>query len=200
MWTQGLATAGVWGEYGARMSREARARRASERSSAPRPGAAGSGPSAEGPGVSPRARALARGLALLSLSLLGITVLFMLLPREDSAHASAASDLLFFAVPVSFSLVGGVIAARLPGNRVGWLCLGIGLLWSAQSVAYEVAGWAGGNGMLGTAEWMASASWLWVPAVGLTGSHLALRLPNGALLTPRWRWWSRWLRSPEARR
>ena len=142
--------------------------------------------------MSQRARVLAWGLTLLSLSLSVATVVFMVIDRSrDVGGSSLWLDVLFLAVPVSFSVVGGLLAVRRPENSVGWLCLTIGLLWSMEGIGYEGTTWAGSEGMLGTAGWIGLLASAWLPAVGLTGTHLVLRLPGGRLLSPRWRWYSR---------
>lgn len=40
-------------------------------------------------------------------------------------------------------------------------------------------------------EWISVGSNAWVAALGLIGTQLPLRLPDGALPSPRWRWFSR---------
>jgi hypothetical protein len=142
--------------------------------------------------MSQRARVPAWGLTLLSLSLSVATVVLMVIDRSRSVGGSRLwLDVLFLAVPVSFSVVGAVLAIRRSENSVGWLCVTIGLFWSMEGIGYEGATWAGSEGMLGTAGWIGLLGSSWLPAVGLTGTHLVLRLPGGSLLSPRWRWYSR---------
>jgi hypothetical protein len=138
-----------------------------------------------------RARLFAGGLALLSLSLVVTTVVFFVIDRSGAGASSAVLDILFLAIPISFSAVGCMLAVRRPENSIGWLCLVIGLLWSAEGMGWEVATWAGDRDKLGTAEWFGLLGFLWLPAVGLTGTHLVLRLPGGSLLSERWRRYSR---------
>ncbi len=142
-----------------------------------------------------RTPALARGLTLLSLSLMIATAVFGILGGDTGAtHSGDTSpvvDALFFFVPVSFSVVGLVLATRLPENAIGWLCLTIGVLWAAEGAGSQAAQWAGASGELETAGWLGLISSLWLPAVGLTATQLALRLPSGTLPSVRWRWFSR---------
>jgi hypothetical protein len=141
-----------------------------------------------------RARVLAWGLTGLALSLTVATLVISLLHRADSGGRSDGASLvgiLFLALPLTFSAVGGLLAVRRPENSVGWLCLAIGLLWSLEGVGYEGAGWAGDRGMLAFAAWIGLLGSAWLPAVGVTGAHLALRLPGGSLPSARWRWYSR---------
>ena len=135
--------------------------------------------------MSQRARVLAWGLTLLSLSLSVATVIFMVIDRSrDVGGSSLWLDVLFLAVPVSFSVVGGLLAVRRPENSVSWLCLTIGLLWSMEGIGYEGTTWAGSEGMLGTAGWFGLLASAWLPAVGLTGTHLVLRLPGAGCCRP----------------
>ncbi len=130
-------------------------------------------------------RALAWGCTLLNFSLAAATVVFLVL---GGAGPGAGQTLFFVAI---FSAVGGLVAIRRPGHRVGWLCLTIGLLFGVVSLQAGIAWWAADRGMLGTANWVGVAGSLWVPALGIAGTHLPLRLPDGSLLSPRWRWYSR---------
>jgi signal transduction histidine kinase len=79
----------------------------------------------------------------------------------------------------TYSVVGLVVALRRSTNPVGWLMLVIGLGWSVVVVP------ASGP------EPAYFSSMAWVLPFGLQGTHLLLRLPNGRLLTTRWRWVSR---------
>jgi hypothetical protein len=134
--------------------------------------------------------ALAWALTGLSLLLAVATIVFALLdPTGDGSGVFLG--ILFLLIPLSFSGVGGLLALRRPGNCIGWLCLAIGLMWSVLGAGYGYATWAGDTGRLGAAEVVGLSGSLWFPAAGLTGTHLALRLPTGSLLSPRWRWYSR---------
>ena len=135
-----------------------------------------------------RSRVLAWGLTLLGWSLAVTTLVLLVL---DPHSGGELTGLVFSAIPVAFSAVGGLLATRRPENDIGWLCLAIGLLWSTEGAGYTAADWAGSSGRLGAAEWVGLLGSLWFPALGLTGTHLVLRLPGGSLLSPRWRWYSR---------
>jgi len=133
---------------------------------------------------------LAWGLTVLSLLLAVGTIVFALLDHA-AADSGPLLQILFLAIPLSFSAVGGLLTVRRPENSIGWLCLAIGLLWSIEGAGFTFATWAGNSGRPEAAEWVGLLGSLWLPAVGLIGTHLALRLPGGSLLSPRWHWYSR---------
>jgi len=101
-------------------------------------------------------------------------------------------EALFLGLPgVAFTVVGVLMALRRPENTVGRLCLAIGVLWLVVGTSDAVATWAALVGefrLAGVASVLGSC---WVPALGLMATHLPLRLPDGALVSPSWRWYSR---------
>ena len=140
--------------------------------------------------MSRRRLVLTWGLILVAATLNAAVVVLLLL-RGDAGDSTVLLDVLFEAVPGSFCVVGGLIALRRPQNSVGWLCLTIGVLWSIEAIGYTIAGLAGDHGRIEVAAWVGLLGSLWLPALGLTATHLALRVPTGELLSPRWRWYSR---------
>lgn len=99
-----------------------------------------------------------------------------------------------FATPVlSFAVVGGLISSRQPSNAVGWLLSTIGLMFALVVAGSAGAQWGLRGDHLDRAvwEWVAVAPNGWVVGLGLIGTQLALRLPNGRLPSRRWRWFSR---------
>jgi len=133
-----------------------------------------------------RARRLAVGVAAGSFALSAATCASGLIRNGLVVH-----EVLYFAVPLSWTAVGAVVGARRPSSCIGWLCLAIGTLLAVQAAAFEAAYWTADHGWIATAGWVGLLSSLWLPALGLIGTHLLLRLPVGVLATPRWRWWSR---------
>ena len=141
--------------------------------------------------------ALAVVAANVALALMGLG--FAL--ATDTASAGKAEwvsggilGILFLAIPgAAFTVVGGLIAVRRPEHRIGRLCLAIGSMWMVVVATSAFAAWSTGAGRGDTAlaEWVNWVGWLWVPAVGLMGTHLPLRLPDGSLPSPGWRPFSR---------
>ena len=88
------------------------------------------------------------------------------------ANGLPLADLVTLAVPISFLAVGWLIIRRYPEHVEGRLLFAIGLAWAAILVLPFDGGW--------------------VIPVGLMGTHLLLRYPDGRLPSARWRWFSRW--------
>ena len=95
------------------------------------------------------------------------------------------------AVVGSFAVVGAVVAAARPGNRVGWLMLAGGVLWSLGQAGADLAylGIVADPGRIRAAGAFAvagsglrAAGWFTV-TVGVP-----LFYPDGRLVGPRWRW------------
>ncbi len=95
----------------------------------------------------------------------------------------------FPAAFLGFSLVGALVAARLPRNPVGWLLLIQGLCWElsgalagyANYVLFARPGFLAGGAV---AAW--ALNWLYVPAIG-AAVLLFLLFPDGRLPSRRWR-------------
>jgi hypothetical protein len=115
------------------------------------------------------------------------------IPARPSDNAGAWTALSFVTTVVAFSVVGGLIALRRPGNPIGWLLAAIGLLFAIVVAGSIVAVWGLRTGDIpkGVAEWIGVATSVWVIALGLIGTQLPLRLPDGRLPSPRWSWFSR---------
>jgi len=128
-------------------------------------------------------RRLAWGLLLFGAAWVAVgSVLLLLGLAEGSMTGSEVfGQFALLAPAAAFSIVGLVVALRQPQNACGWLMLVIGTIWSVgvspQAASDSVVAWA--------------TSWGWVPPFGLMATHLPLRLPDGRLLSPRWRWVSR---------
>ena len=127
------------------------------------------------------------GLALLSASL----VIDALTIIDDGAIELLAIDLAFVPVTVVLAILGLAILRAQPGNPIGHLFSVEVLIAGAIGFvdSYAVTAATGVNGTRPAEEVFAwVAAWLWVPFVmGLLGI-LPLLLPNGTLLSLRWRW------------
>jgi hypothetical protein len=92
-------------------------------------------------------------------------------------------------VAVAFAAVGWLLAARRPGNPVGWLFAAWGAVMALMvfATAYVHRGLVRDPGSLPGADWVAwAAGVLWHPAFGLL-VFLLLVFPHGRLLSRRWR-------------
>jgi hypothetical protein len=139
-------------------------------------------------------RGLAAGLVAMSAALVVVGVAAAVATPDRVTEDLDAWDAVSFVTTVgAFSVVGGLIALRRPGNLIGWLLAVIGLLFGIVLACSAVAPWGLVTGDLpqGVAEWISVGSSLWVIALGLIGIQLPLRLPDGRLPSPRWRWFSR---------
>jgi hypothetical protein len=90
---------------------------------------------------------------------------------------------------VGYSVIGAIIASRLPNHPTGWLCCAIGLIAAVDHFAGEYSLYAlmaqphslpGGRAML----WL--QGWLWMLFIGLI-VFLLLLFPTGRLPSSSWR-------------
>ncbi|MDF2746687.1 MAG: Two component signal transduction histidine kinase [Propionibacteriaceae bacterium] len=137
-----------------------------------------------------------------TLTLAAVTVGLLLLGNAAAVatpgwlsgdRASADWATLSFAPPVlAFAVVGGLITWRRPDNTIGWLLSAIGALFALVVASSSISSWALRTRSLPEAvgEWISVGSNGWVIALGLIGTQLPLRLPDGRLPSPRWRWFS----------
>jgi hypothetical protein len=115
------------------------------------------------------------------------------LDTHGSEEVSVWSAISFMIPVVAFSVVGALIGSRRPGDRIGRLLTLIGFLFSLVIAFSSISGWGLASGHLprDVAEWIVVPSNAWVVALGLTGTQLLIRLPDGKLPSMRWRWFSR---------
>jgi hypothetical protein len=92
-------------------------------------------------------------------------------------------------IAVGYSVLGAIIASRLPNHPIGWICCAIGLIAAVDHFAGEYAVFAllalphplpGGEAML----WL--QGWFWMLFIGLI-VFLLLLFPTGRLPSSRWR-------------
>jgi hypothetical protein len=95
-------------------------------------------------------------------------------------------------IAIGYSVIGAIIASRLPQHPIGWLCCAIGLTGAVEHFSSEYAIYAlvahqqalaGGKVML----WL--SNWVWIVMFGLI-VYLILLFPNGRLPNSRWRWFA----------
>jgi hypothetical protein len=125
----------------------------------------------------------------------------MILTGLGFAAAFASSDptaiwlVSSFAPTITaFAVVGGLISSRHPGNVIGWLLSTIGLMFGLVVACSTSVRWGLTSGNLfsrDTWEWIDIGSSAWVIGLGLIGTQLAPRLPDGRLPSDRWKWFSR---------
>jgi len=89
---------------------------------------------------------------------------------------------------LTFALVGALIVARRPGNRIGWVACGIGLLAAVYEfgLGYATFGTYINRSLpaLDFVKWL--EVWEWVLPVVLMLFFLPLLFPDGKPISPRW--------------
>jgi fumarate reductase subunit D len=133
---------------------------------------------------------LAWSLCALSLVLTALSVVLLAL---NYAHPEANVYGFWLEntiLPVSFSIIGAIIASRLPTNPLGWLFCAAACIAAVAHFSGEYAIYAllvqpdtlpAGNAL----AWV--TSWVWVPFIGCLVLSLVL-FPDGQLPGRRWRW------------
>jgi hypothetical protein len=131
---------------------------------------------------------LAWALGLLSLALVALTVTLIPAVLSTLPPEERISELEWYSLPVPFAIVGALIAARRPGNRIGLLLLvGALSLSSAQyALTYGNYGVEDGHPLPGhlLVGWLGSLI-IWPTPTALM--LLLLLFPDGRFLSRRWR-------------
>ena len=109
-----------------------------------------------------------------------------LMPVSGWDFSNVFEEVTFMVVPA----VGYVLATRRPGNKIGWMCLGAGLVLGAGFFCY----WYGQSGLVAApgslpaaraAAWFSNWAWQTIPAAAL--AFILLLFPTGRLASRRWR-------------
>jgi len=122
---------------------------------------------------------------------LGVTVLSFLL---IALSASMNTPIYFFwldltVIAVGYSVIGAIIASRLPDHPIGWICCAIGLIAAVDHFGGEYAVYgllAQSENLVGGRVMLWLQGWFWMLFVGLI-VFLLLLFPNGQLPSRRWR-------------
>jgi hypothetical protein len=141
-------------------------------------------------GLSSRAATwLAWSLCVLSLTLTALSLLLLALNVSQPGTHVYNYWLENTVLPVSFSILGAIIAPRLPANPLGWLFCAAGFVSAAEHFSAEYAIYAlltqphslpAGEAL----AWL--ASWVWILFIGFI-VLLLLLFPTGRLQSKRWR-------------
>jgi hypothetical protein len=131
---------------------------------------------------------VAWSVCALSLALTALSFLFLVL------NLSLDAPIYFYwveptTIAVGYSVIGAIIASRLPSHPIGWICCVVGFTGAVEHLSGEYAVYAllahpdtliGGKAML----WL--QGWFWILMFGLI-VFLLLLFPNGRLPSRRWR-------------
>jgi hypothetical protein len=122
-------------------------------------------------------------LALVALKVPLIPALLPTVPPEERI-----SELVWHSLPVPFAIVGALIAARRPGNRIGLLLLISALSFSSAQFAFLYANFGVEDGRPLPGQLL--VAWLGSVLIWPTPTALMLLLllfPDGRFLSRRWR-------------
>jgi two-component system, NarL family, sensor kinase len=144
------------------------------------------------PHVARLAWSLSAVAVVLLLAAVGFAIALAGHPLPADLSPNAAVDAALVLIGVTLAGVGGLVAARLPANPIGWLFLagalgvglsGIGQGYGTEGIFVRHGGWPAAAWGI----WLTWASYVLVVAVAL-----AMQLfPTGRPLPGRWRWAAR---------
>jgi hypothetical protein len=101
--------------------------------------------------------------------------------------------IIALATVLTFTMVGAIVASRLPRNPIGWIFCTVGLVTGLNALTHGytefwLASGRGSRGFGETVAWFVTWAWI-VQTVAFT--FLLLLFPNGRLPSPRW-WPAAW--------
>lgn len=129
-------------------------------------------------------------VAALVFAMLIITIVAY--AADGRGIADAAPFLILLTI---FIVVGWLLSWKRPHNWIGWLLLLIPALFTIGTPA-TLLGEALLDRAPGVSAWLfwygydREDTWSWLPPIGLLLTQIPLRFPDGALPSPRWRWFS----------
>jgi hypothetical protein len=108
---------------------------------------------------------------------------------ESAEWHSVAVLLAFLIFVLTFSVVGVLLATRVPANPIGWIMLVAGFAFMLAGLTLGLAERSIDAGhTTGVVAWVAWAStWLWMVGTGFGVPLLLLLFPTGRLPSRRWR-------------
>jgi signal transduction histidine kinase len=131
-----------------------------------------------------------RGAATLGWALFAVTSLLLSVGLVLDVRTSSYQQLLYVFDTAALALLGVLMTTRKPVHPISWVLAGSALVWSVGGFAYAYAVEAlvtdpgsvpGGR----VAAWV--DSWLWLPGMVLPVALVLLLVPDGRLLSVRWR-------------
>lgn len=147
-----------------------------------------------GDAVSPEQRSVAAACFAWLIWAISVLLLFFSGPQPSSAGGAdsqpAGAGAILLAGILCLTTVAAVVASRRPGNIIGWILSGVGLIMTMGGFADRYAGDAlsappgalpGGE----IAAWL--ANWALGPILYSVFIFLFLLFPDGRVLTPGWR-------------
>jgi hypothetical protein len=133
---------------------------------------------------------LAWSLCALSLALTALSLVILALNLSQPNTHFYDFWLENTVLPISFSIIGAIIASRLPANLLGWLFCVAASISAVTHLSAEYAIYA----LLAQPDLLPAGielawltSWVWILFIGCTALSLLL-FPNGRLPSRRWRW------------
>ena len=142
-------------------------------------------------GISYRAAAwLAWSLCTLSLALTSASLLLLVLNRSHPNTPVYDFWLENTVLPISFSIIGALIASRLPANALGWLfcaaaCIAAVTHFSAEYAIYALLAQPDPLPAGVALAWL--TSWVWILFIGCIALSFLL-FPDGRMPGRRWTW------------
>jgi signal transduction histidine kinase len=138
---------------------------------------------------------LAWSLAALSIIVViatfGVAARYAIISGDFRAFLSHQALTPF--LTIAFSLVGALVASRVPKNPIGWIFLSVGILYTLTGLGVVLQIYRPpilGDNAFQLVDWF--TNWLWMPAFFLPITIVFLYFPDGRLPSSSWRFvsWS----------